>query len=639
MLNYTNVFWAVLVLFATSVIFAAFLSKGKVARAAISLIGIAVMTLPIITSLLLVDSPKSTVAQFNPETVAMMVEPTPLAEKAEDEGEEEPVLAGAHNDVIPPVLDDRTELTGYAKLLHALDLPGAGLPGYITANGFHKINGYKSYNDFYKAVKIMAEIEEKNPNVNFNSMVAYGRSTDENVDVQEMVDSALSAGLHIEDALGFVAKPQGEVLIGSGSIVGGDANGAGTVVAYPTEVGRSSNIVINIFPPEMVEKIAKQYGVGDDSKLAAIGNTIVDTLGTQTVYASESNNDGYIQQTFKIKQVDENTTEITLVDENGKETPYSTVHVPANEASRFVKETIVEKHINASKNVEGKTVYEPCLNPNLGMTTKKTWKKTPQPPTVVVPPKTPETPKPEPTPEPEPEPEEPLAPKEEETLESGMPSDVEVEDPVESSMSETSETAPITSDNSTEMSDELAEGAESTDHSKDVEEAASDSSSKEPNEGMGENPFSSPDSTEESVESVEEVQEESTPQEQPQEEQPAAAETVVEESTDYAPTPSIGDDAVYVEELPAQEPAAPVVEQPVEPAEEAPAVAETPAVVEPAETAPVVTETPAVVEVEYPEETIQDTVTSGVANAAFVLSGTIINVANAAVGFAFRKSL
>lgn len=627
MLNYTNVFWAVLVLFATSVIFAAFLSKGKVARAAISLIGIAVMTLPIITSLLLVDSPKSTVAQFNPETVAMMVEPTPLAEKAEDEGEEEPVLAGAHNDVIPPVLDDRTELTGYAKLLHALDLPGAGLPGYITANGFHKINGYKSYNDFYKAVKIMAEIEEKNPNVNFNSMVAYGRNTDENVDVQEMVDSALSAGLHIEDALGFVAKPQGEVLIGSGSIVGGDANGAGTVVAYPTEVGKSSNIVINIFPPEMVEKIADEYGVeySTNSELAVVAN---DFMGVKIVHASES--DGYIQQTFKIKKVGENTVEIITLDEAGKELNSNRVWASEGEASRYIEESTVKKYINASKNIDGNTIYEPCINVNLGMTTKKTWKKTPQPPTVVVPPKTPETPKPEP----EPEPEEPLAPKEEETLESGMPSDVEVEDTVESSMSETSETAPITSDNSTEMSDELAEGAESTDHSKDVEEAASDSSSEEPNEGMGENPFSSPDSTEESVESVEEVQEESAPQEQPQEEQPAAAETVVEESTDYAPTPSIGDDAVYVEELTAQEPAAPVVEQPVEPAEEAPAPAETPVQIEPAEEAPAPSEAP--VQVEQPEETVQDAVASTAGKAALITTGLSMNLANAA-GFIIRR--
>ena len=44
--------------FAAFTTLAALLSKGKVARAAISLIGIAVMTLPIITSLLLVDSPK-----------------------------------------------------------------------------------------------------------------------------------------------------------------------------------------------------------------------------------------------------------------------------------------------------------------------------------------------------------------------------------------------------------------------------------------------------------------------------------------------------------------------------------------------------------------------------------------------------
>lgn len=623
----TNIFWMIFAGFAAFTTLAALLSKGKVARAAISLIGIAVMTLPIITSLLLVDSPKSTVAQFNPETVAMMVEPTPLAEKAEDEGEEEPVLAGAHNDVIPPVLDDRTELTGYAKLLHALDLPGAGLPGYITANGFHKINGYKSYNDFYKAVKIMAEIEEKNPNVNFNSMVAYGRNTDENVDVQEMVDSALSAGLHIEDALGFVAKPQGEVLIGSGSIVGGDANGAGTVVAYPTEVGKSSNIVINIFPPEMVEKIAKQYGVeySANSELAVVAN---DFMSVKIVHASES--DGYIQQTFKIKKVGENTVEIITLDEAGKELNSNRVWASEGEASRYIEESTVKKYINASKNIDGNTIYEPCINVNLGMTTKKTWKKTPQPPTVVVPPKTPETPKPEPTPEPE----EPLAPKEEEALESGMPSDVEVEDTVESSMSETSETAPITSDNSTEMSDELAEGAESTDHSKDVEEAASDSSSEEPNEGMGENPFSSPDSTEESVESVEEVQEESAPQEQPQEEQPAAAETVVEESTDYAPTPSIGDDAVYVEELPAQEPAAPVLEQPVEPAEEAPAPAETPVQIEPAEEAPAPSEAP--VQVEQPEETVQDAVASTAGKAALIATGLSMNLANAA-GFIIRR--
>ncbi len=635
MFNTTNMFWIVLAIFAAFTAAAAFFSRGKVAKTVIGLVGIAVMVLPIATSFFLAGTPKETRAKFNEETVAMMVEPTSLAE---DKDKDEPVLAGEHNEKIPPVLDNRTGLTGYQKMLHALDLPGAGLPGYIEANGFHTMNGYKSYTAFYEAVKVMAQIEEENPETNFKSMVAYGRDTNEDVSIQEMVDSALSADLHIEDALGFVAKPQGEVLIGSGSVVGGDANGAGTVVAYPTEVGRSSNIVINIFSPEMVEKIADEYGVeynaGGENKLAAATDTLT---GMKTVYASEDDN-RYLQQTFKMKKVGDNTVEIVTIDENGNEIDSKRVWVSEEEAARFAEGKTTKKFINAEKNIKGVTAYEVCVNINGGMTTEKEWKKTPQKPVVVVPVKKPEpkpTPEPKPEPEPEPKPEpkpEPLASKEAEELESGMPDKVKVVDPVESSMSETSDTAPITSDNSTEMSDVLAEGAEPVEE---IPEGQKPPTSDEgvynggDNNEMGENPFNKPDSTESSVESIapEETQESALVA---PEEQPAA-----EEAATYAPTPSIGDDAEYVEELPIQEAPAPTAEQPIEPAE-APAPAETPAQIEPAEEAPVPAPAEAPVQVEQPEETVQDTVASAAGKAALIATGLSMNLANAA-GFIIRK--